>query len=294
MIRACPAIFGLAVLLAVFSINAQTPPDSNSNIRNIPLPPQPPSPVKFFRELLAMTPADRASALTNRTPEARLRIMAKVREYQRMDPNERELRLCATELRWYLTPLFRMTTDERGARLAQVPDNLRELVKARLTQWDALAPAVQKELLDNDRTLHYFAHVETTNSLAVSPEAQQLADQFNRFFDLTDAEKQQTLGTLSEDERAAMEKTLASFKELTPQQQALCKRNFVKFAGMSGTERTEFLKNAEKWSKMSPQERQSWRDLVANVPMWPPLPATMPPLPPAPAARVGHASMATN
>ena len=37
-------------------------------------------------------------------------------------------------------------------------------------------------------------------------------------------------------------------------------------------EQAEFLKNAERWSQMSPAERQAWRDLVANVPQWPPLP----------------------
>ena len=46
---------------------------------------------------------------------------------------------------------------------------------------------------------------------------------------------------------------------------------------MSGLERAEFLKNAERWSQMSPKERQSWRNLVANVPMMPPMPqATVP------------------
>ena len=51
---------------------------------------------------------------------------------------------------------------------------------------------------------------------------------------------------------------------------------------MSREDRTEFLKNAQRWSKMTAPERQAWRDLVAHVPLWPPLPATeiMPPLPP--------------
>jgi len=78
-----------------------------------PLPPLAPSPVTFFRELLAMSPAERNNSLTNRTPEARARIMAKVREYQKLAPDERELRLRATELRWYLTPLFRTAPADR-------------------------------------------------------------------------------------------------------------------------------------------------------------------------------------
>jgi hypothetical protein len=44
---------------------------------------------------------------------------------------------------------------------------------------------------------------------------------------------------------------------------------------MSSTERAEFLRNAEHWSQMSPAERQTWRDLVANVPDWAPVPASI-------------------
>jgi hypothetical protein len=63
---------------------------------------------------------------------------------------------------------------------------------------------------------------------------------------------------------------------------------------MNGAERAEFLKNAESWSKMSPRERQTWRDLVSHVPLWPPAPPpVMPPLPHAP-PKIPRANMATN
>ena len=50
---------------------------------------------------------------------------------------------------------------------------------------------------------------------------------------------------------------------------------------MSALEKQDFLKNAERWSQLSPKERQTWRDLVTHVPEWPPMPPDlMPPLPP--------------
>ncbi len=267
--------FGLTVL-TVISLHAQVLPPlpgqkiSNTNLPPLP-PPQTPSPVNFFRQLLAMTPAERNHSLTNRPPETRARIQAKVHEYLLLAPDERELRLRATELRWYLTPLFR--ADERETRLAQVPEDLREIVKSRLTQWDLLPPPLQKEFLDSDHAVHYFAHIEVTNRLAINPEQQKISEQFQQFFEFTADEKTQVLGTLSAAERAQMEKTLQSFESMPAQQRQQCVRNYAKFAGMTGTERTEFLKDAERWAKMSPQERQSWRDLVAHVPLWPPLPS---------------------
>ena len=267
----------------------------------MPPMPQTQSPVAFFRQLLAMSPRDRENFLTNKPPEIRERILAKVSEYLALDPNERELRLRATELRWYLMPLMRdASTTNRAARLAQVPDDIRELVKSRLMQWEILPPSLQKEFLDNERTLYYFSHVDATNTAPESgwqhapsdseqarwnalPENQRktVTARFNQFFELTPAEKQKALGTLSETERAQMEKTLQSFDKLPPAQRAECIRAYGKFAGMTPQARAEFLKNAERWSQMSPKERQTWRDLVTHVPQWPPLPTAviMPPIP---------------
>ena len=248
------------------------------------------SPVDFFRQLLAMTPDERQDFLTNRPPEIRARILAKVREYESLDPNERELRLRATELRWYLLPLLHDSPAKRDARLAQVPDDIRDLVQNRLDEWTILPPSLKEEFLENERILHYFAHVDMSNNPAENfsgepseadrahwnelsePERRQITAGFNQFFDLTPAEKQNTLNTLSEAERRQMEKTLQAFDQMPASQRTECVSAFAKFASMTAPEKTEFLKNAERWSAMSPAERQAWRDLVVNVPQWPPLP----------------------
>jgi hypothetical protein len=304
----------MAGQLAVFPAPAQNPPNlpvpakSFSAPTNL-TPPQPQSPVYFFRQLLTMTPQEREDYLTNRPPEIRERILAKVREYLALAPDERELRLRATELRWYLMPLLRESPTNWPARLAQVPEDLRGLVQSRLAGWSILPPTVQQEFLDNEGTLHYFSHVDSTNSPVSGAGAanqarwnalsendrRRITDEFDQFFELTPVEKQKTLNTLSAAERAELEKTLQSFDKLPPAQRAQCIRAFTKFAGMSPTERAEFLKNAGRWSQLPPKERQAWRDLVAQVPLWPPVPDAliMPPLPPKIQPRP-HPVLATN
>ena len=285
----------------------------------LPSLPQAKSPVALFRELLAMPPAEQANYLSNRPPEIRSRILAKIHEYQALDPRERELRLRATELRWYLLPLLRTPPTDRAERLAAVPEGLRDLVKARLGEWDILPPPLQQEFLDNEHALRYFTHLDATNGppLAVGGERtppdselarwnalsgeqrQRITHQFNHFFELSPAEKRETLGTLSPLERRQMEKTLQTFDQLTPQQRRECVRAFTNFAGMNLHDRAEFLKNAERWSRMSPQERRTWRDLVAQMPPMPPVPmppAPMPPMPrlPTPSPPHPHPAVATN
>jgi hypothetical protein len=303
-------VLAVAGPLATFPLSAKTDADAPAPQKlfpppgNLSLPPLPTvkSPVDFFRELLAMSPIERKNCLTNRPPEIRERILDKVREYQALDPNERELRLRATELRWYLLPLLHRSPTNRAAQLAAVPEDIRDLVKKRLGQWDILLPPLQQEFLDNQRVLRYFSHVDSTNGPPL-PEGDQhygthdadlarwnalpgnerkrITDRFNQFFELTSREKERTLNTLSNAERQQMEKTLQAFEKLPPPLRAKCIRAFTEFAGMNPAEKQEFLKNAVRWSQMSPAERQAWRDLIAHVPKWPPLPPRLPPpLPP--------------
>jgi len=305
------AVVFVAGQFAVFPLAAETvtnvpaPQKRFPAITNLlPLPPAPPkSPVDLFRDLLAMTPAERQGFLTNRPPANRARILAKVREYAALDPDERELRLRATELRWYLLPLLHRSPTNRAPQLAAIPDDLQSLVKSRLTQWDILPPTLQNEFFESERALRYFSHVDPPlppkppgqgqpqvlqqNNLShwnglPEDQRQKITAQFNQFFELTLVEKQKILKTLSAAERQQMEKTLETFGQLPPGQRQKCIRAFTEFAGMSAPEKQDFLNNARRWSQMSPKERQTWRDLVTHVPRWAPLPANlMPPLPPA-------------
>ena len=313
--------------MAVFQLAAETaapvpaPQKLFSGSTNPSLPPLPrlKSPVNTFRELLAMPPAGRENYLTNRPPGIRNRILAKVCEYEALDPNERELRLRATELRWYVLPLLHESPTNHATRLAAIPDDLQPLVKNRLRQWDILPPTLKTEFLESERTLRYFTHVDPSNSPPLPPlphqkwgrsphrpdlsrwdtlseeQRQKIAAQFNQFFELTPVEKKETLNTLSDAERQQMEKTLETFGKLPPAQRFKCIRAFTEFAGMSAQEKQDFLKNAQRWAQMSPKERQTWRDLVTHVPEWPPLPSALilPPLPPQLTQRL-HPVAATN
>ena len=307
----------LSATLAAQSVNTPVtpgqsdPPAGPADVSAVAKPPQPApalplasSPISFFRELLAMNAAERNQALTNRPPESRAQILAKVREYESLKPNERELRLHVTELRWYLRPLMTTALTNRTALLAMIPEPSRELVEERLRDWDQVPPDVQKELLGLEPTLQYFAEIEGRTDQqrldmikSISPARRKMlekgieqwegmsADQrqntlqrFNQFFQLTAREKDKALKTLSEPERRQIEKTLKTFGSLPPAQRVQCLRSFAKFTSLSLEERQQFLKNAERWKVMSPTERQAWRQLVSHLP--PPLPRRPPPLPP--------------
>ncbi len=261
-------------------------------------PPSPPvvgkiSPVDLFRKLLAMTPAEQKDFLADKSPEHQKRILAKVREYESLKPDQRELRLRVTELHWYLSPLLTAPATNRAAQLAAIPDDERRAIEDRLREWDKLPATAQKELLDNEATLRYFTQVADGAEQNISAarrgkleagiadwqklpaaQRQKLLARFNQFFDLTATEKCRALEKLSDVDRAPMEKTLAKFEKLPRAQRDASVQAFAKYAAMSLAERQDFLKNAERWRLMPPEEQQAWRELVQK------LPPTLPPMPP--------------
>lgn len=266
-----------------------------------------PSPVKVFREVLVMSAAEREDFLLIRPPGIREPLEAKIREYLAMPPDERELRLQATELRHYLLQVMSQPATNWPALLAQIPEPMRGLVKSRLDLWQLFPEPMRGELLENEQALRYFTQFAALNDLQRRqlletlpaderarieadiarwrnlPEAsrQRLTAQVAQFFDLNPDERQRALGSLSEVERAAMERTLAAFEELPPHQREQCLRSFARFAAMPLAERRLFLKKAEAWQRMTPAERQQWRELVQHAPLLPPLPeGFVPPAPP--------------
>jgi Protein of unknown function (DUF3106) len=255
------------------------------------------SPVALFRELLAMTPEQRNAAIAIRPPDIQKRILEKLQEYEILPDPLREQRLRETELRWYLRPLMDESRTNRAQALARIPEGLRTQVQERLGQWDLLPPQLQEQFKNDDLIASYFAQVtsagpeEREGILRTIPadrrnelekgldrwqemsenQRQRALAGFNRFFQLTPEEKEKTLDALSDDDRREMERTLASFSNLTLVQRAQCLSSFEKFAGMSIAERQQFLKNAERWREMTPEERQKWRELVNVAPIMPPM-----------------------
>jgi hypothetical protein len=276
----------------------------------LPLPPTPPSgkcPVDFFRELLAMSPAQRKQALANRPLVNQKLLLAKVHEYEALSKDQLELRLTATELRWYLVPLLSGTSTNREAQLAAIPEKVRQLVADRLQVWDRLPREVSQRLLNPaancfaqegarmlmppplppvppDRKVVLEQGIRQWQELSFR-QRDEFANRFERMLDFTEPEKARILNVLSEGDRRQIEQTLEKFRQLPPPQRAICIKNFEKFASLTIQERNEFLTKAERWKLMTPTQRETWKDLVNRLNLQPPLPPGMtppgqPPMPP--------------
>ncbi|HTG43209.1 MAG TPA: DUF3106 domain-containing protein, partial [Verrucomicrobiae bacterium] len=235
-------------------------------------------------------------------------LRQKLKAYETLPKEERDRRLRALELRWYLRPLMSMNPQDRSGALDLVPARLQPLVQERLQQWDQLAPEVRKEILadENVRELatNYFVQVQRGRSaqdiLASLPPAKRqelqnvlqnwssipsadrarLGRQLPGFFDLPREEQARAFEELPETERQDVERTLNAFARLSPEQRRVCVNSFQKFATMLPAERASFLRNAARWQAMTSEERSTWKQLVTKLPPLPSESLSEPPYPP--------------
>ena len=304
--RALPFIVGLALITGTeWCALSQAPAEAADQPKEAAVPRAPAAtsshrhkgaPMDYFRQLLALSSAERVEALAEKPEHMRKFLLDRLKEYDALTPEERELRLRVTQLRWYLRPLMDISATNRVERLAKIPEPDRKLVEERLQLWDKLPADMQKEVLEHEMIVGYVIHEEaspTATKKGISgtmppewrkkleqdlanwhalPQTQQqrMVDNFHQFFDLSEKEKTKTLSTLSETERRQMERTLQEFEKLPSVQRQVCIDSFRKFANMTPEQQLQFLKNAERWQAMTPSERETWRTLVNKLPPLPP------------------------
>ncbi len=254
------------------------------------------SPVDQFRRLLAMNNTERENFLATRPVDDRDKIRLKLKDYEDMKPQDRELRLRATQLRWHLLRLLQTPNTNRAAQLDSIADlQDREMVRERLQNLHLLPAQLQHEVTDNESALRYFVGsdspplidhnvaalppaegrdlIEKWNVLNSLPavERERIIGRFRAFFDLTPVEKQQALDEIAPTQRGQMEIAVKNFDRLTAAEREKCINSIDNFARLNAGQRTEFLQNAGEWKQMSEGDRRLWQELVSHLPS-PPLP----------------------
>ncbi|MCD6050359.1 MAG: hypothetical protein K0Q55_1762 [Verrucomicrobia bacterium] len=259
-----------------------------------------------FRWLLAMTPEEREVELAGKSETSRTLLLAKLKEYDALSPEQQELRIRSTELFFDMTYLLGASPERRAEKLVRVPEDRRKLVQARLEQWDKLPPELQQEVKENQSALRYVIRVEAAPAAAredvfagMSAEHRKrveedikkiqampkekrgrMLENFHSMFDLSDKEQHAILEKLNQAERAKVEQRIADYEKLSPDERKRCMDSAKRFNNLSADDQARFIATAERWEKMSEDERNTWRNLVKQMPPLPPGLTPPPPLPP--------------
>jgi hypothetical protein len=185
-----------------------------------------------------------------------------------------------------------------------IPEAERRPVEVRLRRWDLLDSDLQKQVLEYERTIRYVVQLEGLSreeqkevaatlpqSLrktwdeklgewhALSPERRQtIYGKFQKFFELSPAERARVLETLSQKDRKEAERSLQVVQELEklpPEEQAACLESFKNFAETPPKSDQLYLrlKAVQRWKEMSSKERDVWKKLMVVPGLGAPIPS---------------------
>ena len=256
----------------------------------------------LFRRLLAMTPQEREAFLAEKFPDRQSYLRGRVQEYLALSPEEREQRLQALEIRAVMLPLMRIPSSSRAQYIEALPATNRAVIQQRLSTWDILPPPLQQDVLSNETAIRYFLQLQKPGAskeevlVGVSPERRQqlelelarlsaltqeqrdqMVRNFERFFGDDPKQREKSIQSLSESERALVEPTLVRFGSMQPGERESALEGFKKFKALTSDEQKDFLRNAARWQDMTEKERQLWRQLVIKARITPPIPPPIPP-----------------
>ena len=216
--------------------------------KNVSEPPLP-TPVDEFRRVLHQSNQIQENYLAKYPEGKRIVLKAKLKEYASFSEIERNARLGALQLRFYLEPLMALPHSERTPALAKVPLEFRKNVEARLQEWDLLPPPLQQEVIESETLRRHFVRIEFASSAArkailekmtaservkveegfghwrglPASEREKMAARFERFFEMKDTEKEKTLQDFSAEERKGNGKGAADLlKASSGSKTALC------------------------------------------------------------------------
>jgi uncharacterized protein DUF3106 len=262
-------------------------------------PPLPPTPVDTFRRVLGMSAPEREKFLGTLSPEKRQVVLLKLDEYQGMPAEEREKRLRALQVRFWVRQLIRLPQSNRVERLVALQPAVRQLVEARLAEWDRLPADLQREVVTNELVIRHIAQLPDFRfnpALPPLPPDPRMAAKLKHWNQKSEAERAEILAhfesfftEFSPAERAKimarrpeMATNVTSIANLTEVQRERYLAGFKRFSKLTPAEQQRFLINAERWQKMSPEQQESWRILAKKLNSSSP----PPPPPPRPSASV--------
>jgi len=118
------SLFGFVLTGVVTAAEPPSAPPASTLPGPPPAPPlpAPQSLVKTFRELLEMTPEARARALASKSEQHRKVINERLQEFDKLSPEQRQVRLRLMQLRLELLPLLRSAPTNRTGLFSVIPD----------------------------------------------------------------------------------------------------------------------------------------------------------------------------
>lgn len=232
------------------------------------------SPISKFRTLLEWTPEERTQFVKKQPANVRQILERKILEYESLSDSQREFRLIATELHFYLEPLLIDNRDIDISTVQDIPDHLRKYIDQSVAFWNRIKPAHRDLLLAKKEAVSYLISISSRlyDLEKLMPKPAPEWDNLYHFLQLPHKKQLSFMRASGIQPSPEMSNLLKAFQGLEVEEKRNCAHAFVCYLSFPDQLKTRFVDGLAQWSEKKPSERSIWREIAGKYPKIRPVP----------------------
>jgi hypothetical protein len=227
------------------------------------------SPIEHFRIVLNLSSEDLEKYILRQKPHVQPILRKKIEEYASLSRAEKDFRLRATELHYYLDSLLEHNSTVSLDSLPPLPESLKEEIMRAVHFWNNLSNAQRDLLFTKKATISYLVSLSRenvpplpVNRPAISPE---WANMYH-FLQLPYEKQKEFLGSDKLNQAPKMGKVLEAFSKLSVDEKERCANALVCFLSFPRDLQDRVADGLTYWNSLDPSERTVWREIAGRSP----------------------------
>nr|MBI1231025.1 hypothetical protein [Cytophagales bacterium] len=227
------------------------------------------SPIEHFRFILNLSSEDLEKYIVRQKPHVQAILRKKVEEYASLSIAEKDFRLRATELHYYLDSLLEHNSTVSLASLPPLPESLREEIMRAVHFWNNLSNAQRDLLFTKKATISYLVSLSSENAPPMPVNRPAMSSEWANlyhFLQLPYEKQKDFLGSHKLNKAPKMQKVLEAFSKMSMDEKERSANALVCFLSFPRDLQDRVSDGLTHWNSLDPSERTVWREIAGRSP----------------------------
>ncbi len=232
------------------------------------------SPISHFRQLLELNTQQREAIILRQEPSTRRILERKLEEYASLSEGEKEFRLFATELHFYLEPMIGRDSSIEKIPADRIPDSIIPHLRTAMDFWNQLPVSQRDLLLSKKKAITYLITLTYSSARlsAIVPEQSDEWESLNRFLALSLDKQKAFLNSYGLAGNTRIVQVLEKMASLSADQRDRSVHALTCYLSFPPAMKDRFMDGVHTWNSMKPTERTVWRQIADRYPRVKPAP----------------------
>lgn len=231
------------------------------------------SPVAQFRDLLSYSEDQQRAFVIKQAPEIQSILSSKLDEYRNLPSAQREFKLVATELHFYLDPVLKSHENIDRTLFSQAPSHVQHYLNMAVEFWNGLSIPHRDLLLSKKAAVSYLISLsyKSGESQSYDPSKSEW-DGLYSFLLMPSDQQKAFLDSVDVNPSGTINKILTAFENLDEEERKRCAHAFVCYLSFPPQLKKQLNDGLHSWAEKPPIERSLWREIAEKYPKITPIP----------------------